>query len=49
MRQSKRANFILVGILALMAVAGTVAYQMTREGQPVPTAGQKAAPADQKR
>ncbi len=50
MRQTKRANLILVGVVALVALAGAVAFQMTRQGQPVPAGpGQTATPVEQKR
>ena len=46
--RSKRANYLLAGLAAVVVAAGVIGYQMTQHGQPTPPAG-GAAMADQKR
>jgi hypothetical protein len=46
--RSKRANFLLAGLAAVVVIAGAIGYSMTQTGQPTPPA-ESAATADQKR
>ena len=44
MEQRKtKANYILVGVAAVLAMVGLIAFQMTRSGQPTPAGNAPAA------
>jgi hypothetical protein len=45
--RKKRGNLILAGVLALVAIAAIVAFQMTQIGQPTPPENRPVA--EQKR
>ncbi len=46
--RSKRANYLIAGLAAVVVIAGAIGYQMIQHGQPTPPA-QDAPVSDQKR
>ena len=41
--RKKTANFIVLGLVAVVAVVGLIAFQMTQKGQPTPATNAPAA------